>query len=69
VEDLPPGPGRDDVANTCTKCHAISTATGASQSLNGWNSTIEEMRSRGAVVDDAMAKRIADYLATHFGPN
>jgi hypothetical protein len=69
VEDLPAGAGRDDVANTCTKCHAISTATGASQSLSGWNSTIEEMRSRGAVVDDATAKRIAEYLAAHFGRN
>jgi quinoprotein glucose dehydrogenase len=69
VEDLPPGPGRDDVANTCTKCHAMSTATAAPKSLSGWNSTIEEMRSRGAIMDDATAKRIADYLAAHFGPN
>ncbi|HUE66063.1 MAG TPA: PQQ-binding-like beta-propeller repeat protein [Rhizomicrobium sp.] len=69
VEDLPPGPGRDDVAITCTKCHAISTATGTMQTLNGWNSTIGEMRARGAVIDDAMATRIADYLAAHFGPN
>ena len=67
VEDLPVGLGRDDVANTCTKCHAISTATGAPRSLSGWNSTVEEMRSRGAIMDDATAKRISAYLAAHFG--
>jgi hypothetical protein len=69
VEDLPPGPGRDDVANTCARCHAISTATGVPQTLNGWTATIEEMRSRGAVMDDATAKRIATYLATYYGAN
>ena len=69
VEDLPSGPGREDVANKCTTCHAISTATGAPQSLNGWTSTVEEMRSRGAAMDDATARRIATYLAAHYGVN
>ena len=69
VEDLVPGEGRDDVASVCTKCHAISTATGAPRSLSGWSATIEEMRSRGAVMDDATAKRIGAYLATHYGLN
>ncbi|HEX3756208.1 MAG TPA: hypothetical protein VHV26_14140, partial [Rhizomicrobium sp.] len=67
VDDLPPGAGRDDVAKVCTGCHALATATAQPRTVGGWATTIEEMRSRGAQMDDATAHRIADYLSAHFG--
>jgi quinoprotein glucose dehydrogenase len=67
VEDLPPGPGRDDVAKVCTGCHALGTATAQARSPDGWTATVDEMRARGAQMDDRAARRIAGYLAAHFG--
>jgi quinoprotein glucose dehydrogenase len=69
VEDLPAGPGKDDVAKICSACHSIATSTGPSQTLDGWNTTVADMRSRGAQMDDATANRVAAYLAAHFGLN
>jgi hypothetical protein len=67
AQDLPAGPGRDDVAKVCTGCHAIATATAQPRTRAGWTATVEEMRSRGARMDDATAQRIEAYLAAHFG--
>jgi quinoprotein glucose dehydrogenase len=67
VQDLPPGEGRDDVARICTACHALGTATGTARTPQGWSATVEEMRGRGAAMDDATAARIKAYMAAHFG--
>ena len=67
VEDLPPGTARDDVANICTRCHALSTAISKRQAAAEWAQVIENMRGRGAIMDDALAGRVRDYLATNFG--
>ncbi len=69
IKDLPPGEGHDDFAKSCSACHSITTVTGLHQSRDGWAGTIEDMRSRGADMDDATAVRIRDYLSVHFGPN
>jgi quinoprotein glucose dehydrogenase len=68
VEDLPAGAGRDDVAKTCVMCHAIAMVTATPRTLDGWNTSLDDMRARGAKLDEATAKRIAAYLAAHFGP-
>jgi quinoprotein glucose dehydrogenase len=67
VEDLPQGPGRDDVAQVCTVCHSIGTVTAAPHTAQGWSATVDEMRARGAAMDDGAAGRIKAYLAAHFG--
>lgn len=66
VADLPPGPGREDVATVCTACHSIGTVTGSRRDAAGWTATVEEMRGRGAKLDDAAASRVAGYLLAHF---
>ncbi len=65
AEDLPAGPGREDVVRACTRCHALSTAT-TPRTAAAWTATIEDMRGRGAKLEDAEAARIRDYLAAHF---
>jgi glucose dehydrogenase len=67
LQDLPPGPGRDDLASFCTGCHGISAVTARRRSAEEWSATIQAMRSRGATVGDAAARRIADYLSAHYG--
>jgi len=67
VEDLPAGPGREDLAKFCTGCHGISAVTSHARSSEEWTEMIEQMRARGAVVGDAGASSIHDYLSAHFG--
>ena len=66
-EDVPPGDGGDDVARVCTVCHSIGTTTGAPRGAKAWSATVDEMRVRGAAMDDATAARIKAYMAAHFG--
>jgi quinoprotein glucose dehydrogenase len=68
AEDLPPGPGRDDVAKVCGVCHSVGTATSESADLSGWNTIVSDMKARGAQIDEPTAGRITAYLAAHFGP-
>ena len=69
ITDLPPGKGHDDFTKSCSACHSITTVTGLHQSREAWAGTIEDMRSRGADIDDATAAHIRDYLSVHFGLN
>jgi quinoprotein glucose dehydrogenase len=66
-EDLPAGPGRDDLVSACGRCHTLGAVTARARSLQEWSTQIAVMRQRGATVDDAAAVRIRDYLAAHFG--
>jgi glucose dehydrogenase/cytochrome c5 len=68
AEDLPAGPGKDDVAKVCTACHSLSTVTAARADAAGWTTTVATMKGRGAQMDEAAEQRIIAYLAAHFGP-
>jgi hypothetical protein len=70
VEDLPDGPGRETVFDTCTACHGVKIITQQGLSPERWASTIDFMVERhGMLVPLAEERRqIIDYLATHFPP-
>jgi glucose dehydrogenase len=63
---LPPGPGRDLVAQTCSQCHALGLATGTRRTPDEWRMVIQEMIGRGAQISAAQAATIQDYLAANF---
>ena len=67
AEDLPAGTGRDDLLGTCTACHALGTVTAQRHTAADWQAILEDMRARGAKMDDAAQGRIRDYLAAHLG--
>jgi glucose dehydrogenase len=67
TEDLPPGTGREDLMKVCTACHAIGTVTAQRRTLEGWQAVVEEMRGRGARMDDATRARVLAYLNAHLG--
>lgn len=69
AEDLPPGPGKDEFARVCTMCHGMATSTGMRADLNGWNTIIANMRTRGAPLDNETHAKIANYLAANFAPS
>jgi virginiamycin B lyase len=63
VADLPDGPGRDVVAQTCTKCHGTNMITGSwGYTQQGWKDLFSSM----VLVPNDQATIIASYLGTHF---
>ena len=67
AEDLPAAPGRDELLSTCTACHALGTVTAQRHTASDWQAILQDMRARGAKMDDAAQSRIRDYLAAHLG--
>jgi mono/diheme cytochrome c family protein len=65
---LPPGDGRDVVAQTCTLCHALNTVLQLRQGADGWRSIVDYMVLHGAQLTPDQADKAVDYLATNFGP-
>jgi virginiamycin B lyase len=59
---LPDGPGKDIVASTCARCHALSVVTNDGYTRQEWP------RVFGTMVDlpRDRAELVADYLAIHF---
>ncbi len=66
-EDLPQGPGRDDVIRTCAACHSLGTVTAERHTSPDWQAILADMRARGARMDAATQARIRDYLAAYLG--
>jgi competence protein ComEA len=63
---LPDGPGKDAVLKVCGVCHDPSTAAAVRLTRDGWQSTINDMVSRGAKGTDEELSQILDYFSTHF---
>lgn len=51
------------VKSKCTMCHSFDRVSGATKDRAAWESTIARMRNAGAVMTDAEAAKIADFLA------
>lgn len=65
---LPPGPGRELVAQNCAMCHALGLAIGKRKTSEEWTASLQNMVARGAQLDAEQFKLAHDYLATHFAP-
>lgn len=64
--NLPPGPGKEQVAMTCTGCHTSDRISAARKSAAEWQATIAQMKRNGAVVTPQQEATILSYLTTHF---
>jgi quinoprotein glucose dehydrogenase len=67
AQDLAQGPGRDEVATLCSKCHALGTVVAVPHTADAWKVSIANMRAHGALMDDTTAARLAAYLTQHYG--
>ena len=61
------GQGAELVKSKCTMCHTIDRINQANKDRPGWDQTIARMRTKGAVLSDAEAAQIADYLSQSGG--
>lgn len=66
AQDLPAGPGKELVDKTCSSCHSLDVVTGAKQNKDGWASTVDDMRAKGAQGTDQDFEVIVNYLAKNF---
>lgn len=63
---LPDGPGKDAVVKVCSTCHEPNRAAAFRLTREGWESTVSDMKWRGAKGTDEEFAAIVDYLATNF---
>ena len=68
AQDLPEGKGKDTFAKVCSACHDAGVVVTMHQSKDDWQSTIDDMKGRGADGSDADFKTILDYLSKYQGP-
>ena len=64
---LPPGPGHDQVAMTCGKCHPVTQVTDKRMSEDDWSQTLDRMIGLGAKLSDEDRPVVLKYLTTNFG--
>jgi len=57
------GAGLELVNNKCTVCHTADRINQAKKDRAGWEQTVTRMRGKGAVLSDAEATQIVDYLS------
>ena len=65
--ELPPGPGRDITASTCSKCHSLANVTSQRLDRDGWSAMVTKMVGFGATGSDEDFAQIVDYLSKNFG--
>jgi cytochrome c5 len=61
------GGGAELVNSKCTLCHSIDRIDQANKDRAGWEATVARMRAAGAVLTDAEAAQVVDYLAQRGG--
>jgi mono/diheme cytochrome c family protein len=68
AQELPNGPGKEQLLKSCTACHAINQVTDQRKSKAEWADTVDQMIARGAQVEDPDYQVIVAYLAKNLGP-
>lgn len=66
AQELPPGPGRDEVAKMCKQCHEVARSIAPRQDRDGWNTTMNKMVAYGMKGTEEEFAVVLDYLVRHF---
>jgi len=66
--ELPDGPGKAQVIEACSSCHALTQVTAQARSMTQWAEIVEQMIARGAPVSDDDYPVIVKYLGKYFAP-
>jgi len=69
VVDLPRGPVRQVILDTCTACHGIDDYAFYAMDRAGWQKIIDSMKAKGANISDDNQSILLDWLSTKFGPD
>lgn len=55
------------VQRKCSMCHTLERVNQAKKDNAGWVATVDRMRGKGAILTDAEAKQVTDYLTAASG--
>ncbi len=68
-QDLPAGPGREEVFYTCQACHSLAIVKQQGLDRYSWDETLVWMVEEQGMepLDPAELELVLDYLATHYG--
>src|SRR3989442_15981450 len=69
VVDLPRGPVRQVILDSCTACHGIDDYAYYAMDRAGWQKMIDSMKAKGATISDDNQSVLLDWLSTKFGPD
>src|SRR5260370_38782837 len=69
VVDLPRGPVRQVILDSCTACHGIDDYAYYAMDRAGWQKMIDGMKAKGAVISDENQSILLDWLSTKYGSN
>jgi len=67
AQQLPDGPGKAVVEKLCSDCHGLATIVGLRRTKAGWETTVDDMASRGAKGTDDEFDQVVTYLAKYLG--
>ncbi len=62
--DLPEGPGKEIVQNSCTACHGADLIYGQLRTPDEWGQVVDRMVGNGASLTDDQYKTVITYLST-----
>jgi virginiamycin B lyase len=65
-QNLPPGEGRDLVAQKCYACHAFEARVGSGYTAEGWNTVLRMMVNHGAPLTRDDLTQLTPYLVKNF---
>lgn len=69
ITDLPKGPERQVILDSCTACHGIDDYAYYALDRAGWQKLVGTMKEKGAVIADDKEAVLLDWLVTKFGPD
>jgi cytochrome c5 len=59
---------KEILENACTSCHNLQRVEAQTQTEDGWEGIIDNMRNRGSSMTDDEAKLVVSYLVRAYGP-
>lgn len=68
AQDLPEGKGKDTFMRICGSCHDAGVVVTMHVGKEDWQTTVDDMKGRGADGSDDDFKTIVSYLAKYQGP-
>ena len=68
AQDLPEGKGKDTFVKICGSCHDAAVVVTMHIGKDDWQTTVDDMKGRGADGTDDEFKTIVSYLTKYQGP-
>ncbi len=68
VTQLPEGPGKQVIENSCTACHGVDVILAQPRSADEWGQVVDRMVGNGASLSDEQYKTVVTYLGANLTP-